>query len=101
MKIHFEQSGGIVAGVRRPPVTIDTETLPPADAKQWQDLVAATDFFNLPTKSPPGAARDAFAYHITVEADGKRHSLDAQGKAVSGALASLIERLRQSGLRHS
>ena len=57
MRIQFEQSGGFVAGVRRPPVTIDTDALPPEEAKKWQELVTAADFFNLPaTSSSSGCA---------------------------------------------
>ncbi len=97
MRIHFEQSGGFVAGVRRPPVIIDTETLPADEAKKWNDLVTAADFFNTPSTIPPGAARDAFSYLVTVESESKQHTIRTQGGSVPAALSALIERLRQSG----
>jgi len=97
MKIHFEQSGGFVAGIRRPPVSIDTAALPADAAKAWHDLVAAADFFNLPPTSSPGPARDAFSYRITVESEGKQHTVQTQGGSAPSALSPLIERLRQAG----
>jgi hypothetical protein len=101
MRIHFEQSGGFAAGIRRPTVTIDTATLPPDEAKTWHDLVSAANFFNLPATTPPGPARDAFSYQITVESEGKKHTIRTQGGSVPGALSPLIERLRQNGLVRS
>jgi len=98
MRIHFEQSGGFVAGVKRPPVTIDTGNLPPDEAKTWHDLVTAADFFNTSATIPAGTARDAFSYQVTVESEGKQHTIQTQGGPVPSRLAPLIERLRQSGL---
>jgi hypothetical protein len=97
MRIHFEQSGGFVAGVRRPSVTIDTAALPADEAKAWHDLVAAADFFNHSATSSPGPARDAFTYRVTVEGEGKQHTVETQSGAVPGGLSPLIERLRQAG----
>jgi hypothetical protein len=97
MRIQFEQSGGFVAGVRRPPVTIDTDALPPEEAKKWQELVTAADFFSLPATGSSSAARDAFSYRVTVESGGKQHSIQTQSGSVLAALAPLIEKLRQAG----
>jgi hypothetical protein len=97
MRIHFEQSGGLVAGVRRLPVTIDTATLAGDEAKKWHDLVTGADFFNLPTTISPGAARDAFSYLVTVESESKRHTIQTQSGCVPARLSPLIERLREAG----
>ena len=53
MRIEFLQSGG-VAGVRRAPLIIDTTSLPTEEARRWHNLVAAAEFFNLPSASLPG-----------------------------------------------
>jgi hypothetical protein len=95
MRIQFEQSGGIVAGVRRTPVVVDTATLPPEEAKAWHDLVTAANFFDLPASTPAGNARDAFSYQVTVESGGRQHTVQTQGGPVPAALSPLIERLRQ------
>jgi hypothetical protein len=97
MKIQFEQSGGFVAGVKRPPVVIDTGTLPEEEAKSWHDLVNAADFFNIPATVPPGASRDAFSYLVTVESANSHHTVQTHSGAVPAALTPLIERLRLSG----
>jgi hypothetical protein len=95
MRIEFQRSGG-VAGVRWPAVTIDTAALPEEEARGWQELVAATDFFNLPATSSPGNRRDPFSYRITVESEGRRHSIQTHGGG-SSALQTLIERLERAG----
>lgn len=97
MKIHFEQSGGFVAGVRRLPVIIETDSLSAEEAKKWQELVTAADFFNLPAISSSAAARDAFSYRVTVESGEKQHSIQTQSGSVPTVLAPLIEKLRQAG----
>jgi hypothetical protein len=96
MRIEFQQSGG-VAGIRRPAVTIDTASLPPEEAGKWHELVTAADFFNLPAASSAGAARDAFSYRITVEADGRRHTIQTHDAAASPSLRLFIDRLRRAG----
>jgi hypothetical protein len=96
MKIQFQQSGG-VAGISRPAVTVDTTSLPPDEAKQWHDLVAAADFFSLPSVTPPGPHRDAFSYRITVEDGGQQHSVQTTSGMAASSLNPLIERLRHGG----
>ena len=94
--IKFRQSGG-VAGVPRPPVVIDTAALPAGEAGAWQELVAGADFFALPATTPAGPARDAFAYEITVEADGRSHSVRTTDATLPPALRPLVDRLRAAG----
>jgi hypothetical protein len=96
--IQLQQSGGFAA-VRRPPVTIDTSSLPAADADRWHRLVADAGFFDLPASADPGPARDAFAYQVTVEEGGRRHSVRTTDAAVPPALRPLLDQLRQAG-RH-
>jgi hypothetical protein len=94
MKIELRQSGG-VAGIIRPTRTIDTDTLPEAEASRWRDLVAAADFFRLPTSIAAGPRRDAFTYVVTVEEQGRSHTVQTQQGADFPALDRLIEQLRQ------
>jgi hypothetical protein len=95
MRIEFQQSGG-VAGVARPPRTIDTKLLPAEEARRWQDLVTTADFFNLPPVALPGLRRDSFTYRITVEAAGRSHTVRTHVGAESPALDALIEQLREA-----
>ena len=98
MRIEFERTGWF-AGIRFA-AAIDTETLPPDDARALQDLVAEADFFRLPARlvSPaPGA--DRFQYRITVESGGQRRTLEAGEAALPETLRSLVERLTQIARR--
>ena len=97
MRIEFLQTGG-VAGIRRPALTIDTTSLPAEEAQQWHNLVAAADFFNQSSARPPSTHRDAFSYHITVDAEGQRHDIQTHVGAATPALDTLIEHLRQARL---
>jgi hypothetical protein len=97
MRIEFRQSGG-VAGIARPPLKIDTASLPADEAQKWHDLVAAADVFELPPASPVGPRRDAFSYHIKVEEGGRSHIVQTHYGAGSPALDALLERLRQAAL---
>jgi hypothetical protein len=97
MRIEVLQSGG-VAGVQRPLQTIDTTTLPAEDGRKWQGLVAAADFFNLPAAPPLGPRRDSFSYRVTVEEDGRRHTIQTATGDGGTALDALIEHLRQAGI---
>ena len=98
MRIEFRQSGGVAGIIRPPPPAIDTESLPPEEARKWHDLVAASHFFNLPDKSPPQPGGDAFSYTITVHDGGRSHTVQAQGRTASPGLNALIEELRRGAL---
>jgi hypothetical protein len=98
MIIQFQQSGG-VAGIRRPALTIDTSTLPAAEAGQWHALVADAGFHELPDSADPGPTRDAFSYHVTVESDGRRHVVRTTDASAPPALRPLLDALRQAGRR--
>ena len=99
VRIEFQQSGGVAGIVRRPAAAIETESLPPDEARRWQDLVAASDFFNLPEKTAPQPGADAFSYTITVHDGGRTHTVRAQGRTGSPGLDGLIEELRRSALQ--
>jgi hypothetical protein len=83
---------------------VDTATLPPQEAARVEALVAAADFFNIPTSAPPvGPGADRFSYEVTVHADGQQHTVEATEGAMSAPLQQLIEyvlsadRARQAG----
>jgi hypothetical protein len=94
MRIVIERTGG-VANLRRT-ATIDLAALPPDEAAAWERLVRESDFFNQPATfpNPPGA--DAFQYRVTVEADGKEHTVRVPEGQAPPRLAPLIERLNDA-----
>lgn len=95
MKIEFRQSGGF-AGIIRPPTTIDTATLPDAEADHLHGLVTAADFFQLPATIPAPARRDGFSYVVTVDKDGQSHTVHTQEGSGPPALDRLLEHLRRA-----
>jgi hypothetical protein len=71
--IEFAKSGGI-AGLRFPPLMIDSAKLSAEDAHKLAELIAKVRFFDRPELYPAHGA-DLFCYTITVEMNGKRHSV--------------------------
>lgn len=92
MRIHFERTGGF-AGMRMR-ATVDSESLSPEEARDLHEMVDAAGFFDLPaaiTTPTPGA--DRFHYKLTVEAEGRRHTVDVSEAAVPEALRPLLQQL--------
>ena len=94
MRIHFERTGGF-AGMRLS-TTVDSDELPEPQAEKLKDAVQNTSFFDLPDhleqasqSASPGA--DRFNYHITVEQEGRSHSVDAPESALDDALRDLVQ----------
>lgn len=92
MRIDYERTGGF-AGMRLA-VTLDTAVLPPDQANTLHSLVAEAHFFDLPTQIPaPSPAADQFHYHVTIEAEGKRHAVEVGEASASPALQALLQQL--------
>lgn len=79
--------------------TIDSTTLPSDQAKALQGLVEAAHFFDLPAQIPAPAKAasalpaDQFHYRVTIESEGKRHTVEAGEAAGSPALQALLQEL--------
>jgi hypothetical protein len=73
IRIDFTKSGGI-AGLHFPTTTIDSATLSAVDAQKLAKLIVDVRFFDLPELYPTHGA-DLFEYTITVELNGKRHTV--------------------------
>ena len=92
MRIDFERTGGF-AGMRLA-ASFDTNTLPADQAGTLQRLITEAHFFDLPARLPaPPQAADQFQYHVTIEAEGKRHTVDVGEGAASPALQALLQQL--------
>jgi hypothetical protein len=90
MTIDFERTGGF-AGARLA-TTIHSEDLPAEEEGQLRDLIAAADFFQQPATSPgraPGA--DRFQYKVSVEGDGRRHTIQVNEGAIPPELRPLLQ----------
>jgi hypothetical protein len=88
----MERTGGF-AGMRVL-TTIDTETLPPEQARELESLVEAASFFELPARAkttPSGA--DHFNYRISIEAEGRKHTVETSDEVAPETLRPLLRRL--------
>lgn len=95
MKIEFERTGGF-AGLTINKV-IDSDKLSTEEANKLRQMVEASNFFRLPqTITAPGPGVDRFHYTLTVEADGKRHTVDVDEAAVPAELKPLLQWLTAS-----
>ena len=89
MRIEFERVGGF-AGIRLS-ASIDTEALPPEEAKSWQALVEKAQLGQM--RQSGGRTRDSFEYWLTVEEGGKRSSVRMTDETLPPSATPLIDRL--------
>ena len=77
--------------------TIDTDKLTKSQAAELEDLLTHSDFFKLSNlRSNPSTtkgAADYYTYNITVEDEGKKHSVKCTDLAMSKDLRQLINTL--------
>ena len=95
MRITVSRTGGF-AGIRPPPIVLDTATLAGVAKKRVEQLVAACDFFDLPvTPAASGKSADQFLHHITIAGDdGREHSVRLHADAASAPLRDLLHLVR-------
>jgi hypothetical protein len=95
MKILFERSGGF-AGMTRT-TTIDTDNLPVYQVQQLSPLLEAANFFSLPSSiNSQSPQNDRFWYTLTVEDNGKSHTVTVSEAALPGTLRPLIDWIQAS-----
>ena len=95
MRIEFTRSGGF-AGMRVAKV-LNTDEMPEAEALALKELVTSAGFFDLP-ESLRSRGADKFQYEITIESDGRTHTVTADEGAVPSALVPLVKRLESYAL---
>jgi len=95
VKVQFARTGG-VAGIRLT-VTLDTETLPPAEADRLRRLVAAARLFDQPASRPsPAPETDRFQYQVTVEDGSRIKKVEMDESSVPGTFRPLLDYLIDS-----
>ncbi len=90
MEIHFECTGGFTG---MPVVAnITSEALSEEVARKLRELVDSAGFFQLPARIHcPARGNDRFLYTLTVEMDGRRHTVRTSEGAAPEALRRLID----------
>ena len=92
MRIEFERVGG-VAGIRLRG-SIDTDVLPPEEAKSWQALVEKAQLGHMRQSSRAGGrTRDSFEYWLTVKDGWKESSVRMTDETLPPSATPLIDRL--------
>jgi hypothetical protein len=87
-RISLERHGGFVA--RPLTVSVDTRDLPPEEASALEAVGAG--FFALPADMTTPGVRDAFSYTVTVEQEGRSHTVRTNDP-VPEPLQALVQRL--------
>ncbi|HKN34216.1 MAG TPA: protealysin inhibitor emfourin [Terriglobales bacterium] len=96
MHIAFQRTGGF-AGMRTG-CEINTENLSPEEATQVAAWVDAANFFSLPEVSRSGGA-DQFQYKISIEKDGRKHTVETDERATPASLSPLVKWLMAAARR--
>ena len=98
MRVIFQSEGGIAhfPGLSRP-VTIEGDQLPEPAAEELRQLIEAARLFDQPAQvgsAAPGAA-DYRQYTITVEADGRSHTVRLTEPIGDPAMQRLVRFLQE------
>ena len=92
MRIHFERTGGF-AGMRVA-ATIDTQSLSPEQANEIEDMVKGVNFFDLPGElEAPDPGADRFQYRLTINTEGRTHTIEVGEAAAPDELRPLLRKL--------
>lgn len=98
MRIQFKIEGGFVflPGLNKP-VTIDTDELPPPEAKELQRLLTKSRFFELPQRVNKLSAKaaDHRQYSVTIEnTEGVSHTVQLTDVVADPHLRKLLDFLK-------
>ena len=99
MKIYFEQGGGLT-GIDNN-ISVNSDSLHPAEASELQRLVENANFFDLPSEpATPLRGADYLEYKITIETnDNKKHSIKTTDLTMPPNVAPLIRYLRRKAVK--
>ncbi|MGJ0486416.1 MAG: protealysin inhibitor emfourin [Methylomicrobium sp.] len=89
MHVTLQRTGGF-AGI---PVTqsIDAASLSAAETNHLEQMIESAHFFELPALIPSKPQPDRFEYQITVERNGKKHSVTVAEHALPAELKPLVD----------
>lgn len=93
MKLALTRGGGI-AGLRKPPLELDTAALPAADAAHLEALVASANLGAQP-RSLGDDHPDQLGYTLEVTRDGRTDAVDFTLAAAPPPLRALVDELRK------
>ena len=93
MRIEVRQEGGF-AGLRRPPLVVETEDLEPGLARELETLATT-----LPAGGPPGRGADLVRYDVLVDDASGRRTATFFEPGVPAEVRELLRLARDAGRR--
>lgn len=92
MRIHFVRSGGFAGFTIS--AEINSDQLPPDEARILQQEVAQAKFFELPSRIPARSGGvDRFQFTITIQDGSEVHTVEVGEADMPGALQPLVQHL--------
>jgi hypothetical protein len=88
MRIVCERSGGFAGLTTR--AEVDTAHLSPADSRKLKQLVEESRLLDQPAQAA-GAMPDQYQYDVTIEDEGRTHSIQTNDAAASEETIKLVE----------
>jgi hypothetical protein len=98
VRIEYAKQGGIAyIPALAAPVTIDTDTLPPEQARDLEQLVKGAAFFTLPENvgALRSGAADYQTYTITIHDQGRSHTIRVTDLGERPEVAGLVRALQK------
>jgi len=95
MRIEIRSHGG-VAGIRRPPVVLETAELEPGLARELETAAAG-----LPAGGPPGRGADYMTYDILVDDPSGNRTASYSEPDVPAEVRELLRLAREAGGRRA
>ena len=81
-------------------VNVDSDSLSAEEEQELRGLIEAAGLCQLPESIDlPGGGADRFMYKLTVEVDGRSHSVEVSDAAVPSELRPLLDRLTSTARR--
>lgn len=94
MRIEFVRTGGFTG--MRMAANIDSETLPPDEARELLDELDSADFFSLPVlMTGESGGADRFEYEITIDTGDRQHTVQAGDASLPDRVQPLVHHLER------
>ena len=90
MKVTLKRTGGVGGMTRQ--WELDINKLPSQKALEFRTLLETTNFFALGASLVnPAQSRDRFCYELTVEKEGKKHTVQCSEESLSAPLRRCLD----------
>lgn len=91
MQVYFARSGGFIGSKLK--TSFDTKKLPGDEAAEWERLLMADQFLDLPSTPEVDGGSDQFSYELTVISGEWQHTAVFTDANVTDEMEPVIRRL--------